>query len=475
MKTLIILGSGTAGLISALILRQRFDKLKIKIISSKDIGIIGVGEGTTEHWSEFTSFCGINVVDLIKQSDATFKFGVMFKDWSKKDYLQYVSPQSQQLLLAQYNFMWGKIISENIDPLDIHPNNIIKSEINKGEHPHQFHFNTMKLNEYLTHVCKARNIEFEDDIIENVSIKDGKIINLKGNKNHVADFYIDCSGFKRLLINKLEAKWISFREYLPMNEAIAFPTEDTEKYNAWTLAKAMDAGWLWRIPTWKRWGNGYVYNNNYMNAEKAQKEVEKYLNKKIKIFKHIKFDAGKLDRPWISNCCAIGLSANFAEPLEASNIGTTINQAFLLMHYLSNYTKEDINQYNLKCNDIFDNVRDFVLIHYLVKKDSSKFWKELKIKIPESLKDKLKMWKNRLPLGEDFDKNYLLFNQQNFILVLHGIGFFNKEKIKNEYTLSNDMLKDLSKNIWAEKLKKDEFKGLPHKEYLNYSYYHDEI
>ncbi len=78
MKTLLILGSGTAGLVSALILRQRFDKLKIKIISSKDIGIIGVGEGTTEHWSEFTSFCGINVVDLIKQSDATFKFGVMF-------------------------------------------------------------------------------------------------------------------------------------------------------------------------------------------------------------------------------------------------------------------------------------------------------------------------------------------------------------------------------------------------------------
>jgi tryptophan halogenase len=371
--------------------------------------------------------------------------------------------------------MWGKIVSENISPLDIHPKNIVQSKINKGEHPHQFHFNTIKLNEYLVNVCKARDIEFEDDVIEHVNIKDGKIINLKGKNTHSADFYIDCSGFKKLLINKLGAKWVSFKEYLPMNEAIAFPTEDTKEYNAWTLAKAMNAGWMWRIPTWGRWGNGYVYDNNYINAEEAQKEAEKYLNKKVKIFKNIKFDAGKVDRAWIENCCAIGLSASFAEPLEASNIGTTINQAFLLIHYLSNYTKEDIEQYNLKCNDIFDNVRDFVLIHYLVKKSSSKFWKELKIKIPESLKNKLEMWKNRLPLGEDFDKNYLLFNQQNFILVLHGIGFFNKSKIKQEYDLSNDMLKELSNNIFNEKIKKDEFEGLPHKEYLNYSYYHNGI
>ena len=132
---------------------------------------------------------------------------------------------------------------------------------------------------------------------------------------------------------------------------------------------------------------------------------------KIDIFKNIKFEAGTLDKSWEGNCAAIGLSSSFVEPLEASSLGTTINQIFLLTHLLPNYTKEDVDLYNKKFKKIVENIRDFIVMHYLVKKKDSKFWKELKLVLPETLKNNLNKWKHRLPIAEDFAGNYLLFSK----------------------------------------------------------------
>ena len=160
----------------------------------------------------------------------------------------------------------------------------------------QFNFNTFKLNEWLLKKCVERGIEIVDDDIEDIVVKDNKIIKLKGKQEHVADFFVDCTGFKRLLISKLGAKWKSYKKYLPMNEAIAFPTEDTLEYTPYTTAKAMSSGWMWRIPTNGRWGNGYVFNNKYINADQAKQECEDYLGQKIKIGKNIKFESGNTER-----------------------------------------------------------------------------------------------------------------------------------------------------------------------------------
>lgn len=465
MQKLTIVGSGTAGLVTALILRQRFEKLNITVISSSNIGIIGVGEGTTEHWSDFINFCGISAADLIKNADATFKFGVKFENWSKKDYLHYVNGYPHQHRFGQYPLLFGKFISEKIESSKIHPANILRNTIFDSHLPNQYHFNTQKLNDLLKNACLSRNIEIVEDEITDVIINNNKIKSIKGKKEYTSDFYVDCTGFKRLLISKLGATWEPYTE-LVMNEAIAFQTEDTDEYNCYTLARAMKAGWLWRIPTFGRWGNGYVYSNKYSNKEEAKKEVEKFLKQKIKIAKHIKFEAGRIKTPWINNCCAIGLSASFAEPLEASNIGVGINQAFLLIHYLSNYSKDDIEQYNQKCNSIFDNVRDFVLIHYMVDKKDSKFWKELKLKIPEKLNKKLKMWKNRLCINEDFDNNYLLFSEYNFLLVLYGIDFFDHKKILKEYKDLNPLAHNAADSLWNQFLDRKYDREISHKGYL---------
>ena len=175
MKSIGIIGSGTAGLVAALILRQRYLDYDITVVSSKEIGIIGVGEGTTEHWKDFSNFCGLNLTDCIVEADATFKFGVMFKGWSKKDYIHYIQERPQGLTLGQYPFFWGHFVSNNFSSQQIHPANTWKSLINKMEHPNQFHFNTYKLNKYLQNFCVSRNIKFIEDTIKEVNIKGDQI------------------------------------------------------------------------------------------------------------------------------------------------------------------------------------------------------------------------------------------------------------------------------------------------------------
>ena len=436
MKNLTIVGSGNAALVAALILNTKFPNLKIKIISSKNIGIIGVGESTNEHWGEFVGFTNLNIKELIKETDATFKYGLMFEDWTKHRFFHNTIDDIKDCKWGQYQAGLGYIVMNDFAPIQYTASQAFEHFISREALPRQIQFNSIKMNKYLSKIVKERKITFVEDEIKKVNIKDNKITSIKGkNKTYKSDFYIDATGYKKVLISKLGAKWESYSEYLKLNEAIAFETGDTKTYPPYTISKAMDCGWMWRIPTQGRWGNGYVFDNTYINADEAKKECEKVLGVKIKINKNIKFDPGSLDKPWIGNCLAVGLSASFVEPIESSSIGSTISQTFLAMHYMTHINQNDIDFYNYKYQKIVENIRDFVILHYLVNKKTSKFWKELKkrMKIPETLKTNLEKWKNRIPIQEDFAGNYLLFYPYNFTILLKELGVFNKEKIKEEF------------------------------------------
>ena len=212
----------------------------------------------------------------------------------------------------------------------------------------------------------------------------------------------------------------------------------------------MDYGWMWRIPVYGRWGNGYVFSNNYIDKDQAKQEIEKKLGREIEIARNIKFDPGKLNKSWIGNCCAIGLSSNFVEPLEATSIGTAIAQAFLLRDFIFNYKQEDINDYNHKIDLIMENVRDFIFLHYMIDKEDSPFWKDNKNKlIPDTLSYNLKKWKDKLPKTEDFTSTeYLLFREQNFTSVLHGLGFYKgNSNIDKEFNSFPEDIRDRIKEV----------------------------
>jgi flavin-dependent dehydrogenase len=448
IKKILIVGGGTAGLISALIIKRRFDYI-VDVVQSKEIGIIGVGEGSTEHFKEFMTYMNIDEKTIIKECGATYKTGIFFKNWSNKDYLHTVMAPFDYKN-GQYCFLYGKQISENKNYL--YPKNLLQNKLNKelllnySDVTNQYHFDNYKLNKFLVKKCKEFNINIFDDKIQNVLFNDnGEIQSVLGNKQkYEYDFYIDSSGFKRVIHSKLNSNWKSFSEYLNMNSAIVFPTKDEKNYNLWTLAKAMNYGWRFKIPVWGRHGNGYVFDSNYVTADQAKEELDKEFGYDVEISKEFKFDPGYLENVWIKNCVAIGLSGSFVEPLEATSIGTSIQQTFMLIHKLSNYNENDIKKYNKDFSSIMNNIKDFIFLHYMNNKNKNNMWDEISKKtIPDSLQEKLEIWKYRLPIKEDFnlESNYILFYESNFIIVLNGLNLINIENIKKEYENTSQWIK----------------------------------
>lgn len=450
MKILVV-GGGTAGLITATILKQYLN-VEIDIVQSSKIGIVGVGEGSTEIFLEYMKCVGIDHESLIRECDATYKSGIMFEGWSEKPYLHNVSSPFDSKY-SQYKYVYAKQISEKDSYMQssiLWNNTISKSYINKKDSApfNQFHFNTFKLNSFLTSKCISMGMQVFDDEIKDVNIdENGNITSITGQlKDYEYDFYIDSTGFKRLLIGKLGGKWNSFSKYLKMKAAITFPTPDQDEYNLWTIARAMDNGWMFRLPVWGRYGNGYIFDTDYTDIDSAKREVESIFGKEINFGKEFYFDAGALEKAWIGNCVAVGLSSIFVEPLEASSIGSSIQQAFLLMHRLLGYTNSSRDAYNKSFTELSINIRDFIVLHYITKKENSEFWRNIsKIDLPDTLQNKLNHWKNHLPILEDFSSNtdYIMFNDSHHIVVMHGLGLFDSNSIKKEYMM---LPKDVRQN-----------------------------
>lgn len=483
INNILIAGGGTAGFITALILRVKLNKdIKIKMLVPKSIGIIGVGEGSTEHFDAFIKFIDSDRTNFLIKTDATIKTGIRFKDWTKNEYMHSLSAGFTDVLgLDPITLLY--LMANNVPPkytTDYYTWNSLVGDFsdfygNKVSYGgyYQFHFNTFKLNEHLTHLAKLYDIEIVDDEIVDVTLGEKGIEKLKGKKEeYIADFYIDSTGFNRVLISKLGAKWNSYSKYLKLKEAIAFPTEDEPEYNMYTLSQAMNYGWRWKIPVWGRHGNGYIYDTDYINKDKAVEEVEKSLGKKIEVARHIKFTPGALDNVWIKNCVAVGLSANFIEPLEATSIGTSINQAFILMHSICSYNEDTIKSYNKTVRDMMENTRDFVALHYITERNDTQFWKDVKhVEVSDKLKFYLDIWKNRLITTFDMaDGVYDLFHSTNFNQIAYAHNLINTENLKKYLNgLDKTMIESTLQLTWSRTLNNKVAKNIPylsHKEYL---------
>jgi len=484
INSIAVVGGGTAGLVAALILKGRFPEVSVGIVKSAKIGIIGVGEGSTEHWTDFLKFLDVHFTEMIKKCDATFKCGIMFRNWAEKDYMHSVDSSWSSVPNAQHTPMAHKLIIDNASNKEFNPslswdNRIVwssddASELSKKQKYNQFHFNTHKLNEFLINVALNNGIEIQDDEINDVILNDrGEIDFIVGEKKtYKSDFFIDSTGFKRILISKLGAKWQSYSQYLKMKSAIVFPLGDTDEYNIWTLSQAMQYGWMFKIPVWGRSGNGYIFDSDYITAEQAKEEVEKFLGHEIHVSKVLKFDPGALDSVWIKNCCAVGLSASFVEPLEATSIGTSIQQVFLLMHRLPNYDEATIDKYNKDVNDILLNIRDYIILHYITKKNNSPFWKDIQsITLPHSLVSNLAKWHKNLPIADDFagETAYKLFGPSNYTQILAGLKLFDIDSIKTEYEMMHPAIKQRVETAIRERRSLETiYTSISHKQYIEH-------
>lgn len=443
MKKITILGAGTAGLVSALILKKSFPEYPVTVIESDSIGIIGVGEGSTEHWKQFVEYCDINIHRLIRETDAALKKGIRFENWNG-DGKSYYHSLGEPFFADMSHIVGDSLFSKSMVASGITTSDVLLDTnlVNMGGGVHtvnQYHFNTFKLNQFLHTICKERSIQFVNTTIKDVKFKpNGDVESLIGedDTSFEADVFIDSSGMKRVISSKMGVKWVSYRKYLPMNHALAFPTEDVSDLKPYTLSRALSSGWNWRISTQGRYGNGYVFCDDFIDSTKAHDEVQSVYSEEVKVAKDIKFEAGRVDKFWVNNCINIGLSSAFVEPLEASSIGHSILQAFAAAQVLQRWFVDGsgVETFNDRMIVSYDNIVDFIQLHYITKRNDTAFWRELPnimVKTP-FIQENLEVYKKSFPRQIDFNGQHLMFNSANWAQVMDGLDLFDREYIKKD-------------------------------------------
>ena len=463
MKSITVAGSGTAGLVTSLILRKAFPLLDITIVSSSKVGIIGVGEGSTEHWKSFMDMCDIPLAELLVRTRATHKNGIRFENWTNHtpDYFHSVVSVSTLTpfnVYALYNGLIrdGKLITENTASRAMVENKVQVNGMHRNVN--QYHFDTNALNEYLTDICRARNIKFIDSEIKSVIVSpengDIESIALADGTSVLSDFWIDATGMARLLISKVSNKgWKSFSDYLLLDSAIAFPTasDPSGEIRPYTRARAMGSGWVWEIPTQDRRGNGYVYSSSHISEDEAVSQVSSLIGQEITPAKSIKFTPGYLPEMWAKNCVAVGLASAFVEPIEATSIGGTIQQARCLVDNLSTYSHEKTavqKNFNKKMESMMENILCMISLHYISDRQDTEFWKDIyNLKRPDMLSEYIELWNERPPVHSDFKGfGYELFHAPHFYHVANGQGVISRE-MANKMLVSFNLVEEANKLV----------------------------
>lgn len=479
---IVIVGSGTAGLINALMLRKAFPVRPIAVVSSREIGIVGVGEGSTEHWRMFMNLCDIPVAELIVRTAATHKMGIRYKNWTNHtpDYFHSIStadPMGPFGALLLYN---GLNSEEKLLTNSLSTRGLVEGRVS-ADKPHdsvnQFHFDTFKLNEYLTSLCLKRNIRMVEGIVSSVSVspEDGYVESVTTDDGVVVEgsFFLDATGFRRVLCSAVgNTEWQGYGDYLPMNSAIAFPTPHPDDGRIWsfTWARAMKNGWSWEIPTQERRGNGYVFSDAFATEDEAVSEMSEMLGFAVEPARTIRFVSGYLKEQWTKNVVAVGLSSSFVEPLEATSIGSTIQQARSLCLCLSSFRRGDTatqRRHNKDMAAMMENILAMVFLHYMTDRDDTEMWRSrASVAPPPYLAELLELWSERPPTERDIPGNgYEMFLAPHFWHVAQGQGLIPRDR-SAQVVSAFGMADRVSAEIWEYKKRQNDHHLVDHLESL---------
>jgi tryptophan 7-halogenase len=474
IKKIVIVGGGTAGWISAAMLAKHHgqDKnsgLEITLIESDQIPTVGVGEGTFPTMRKTLMSIGISETELIRRCDATFKQGAKFVSWRKNDKNEfYYHPFNVPSGYGKFDLSayWQKEanrkqygrFAEAVDFQDqiceagLAPKKIVTPEY-QAVLNYAYHFDASKVANLIKEKAIELGVKHVVDKVLDVNIdSNGYITTLITEKNGQieGDLFIDCSGFAGLLINKtMKIPFKSARKYLFNDFAIAaqIPYDEGEDIACHTIATGQKAGWTWDIGLSSRKGMGYVYSSAHTSHEEAINTFANHIGPKAKNldFRRIPFDSGYREKFWHKNCVAIGLSAGFLEPLEASALILVDNSVEWLSERLpADFTAMNIiaKQFNSGFIKKWDAIIDFLKLHYaLSERTDEPYWLDniQKETLSERLQDLLELWKYHPPHINDTDAQFDVFPIASIQYVLYGLNF-KTELSKQDYLYNNDKL-----------------------------------
>ncbi|MEV5975392.1 tryptophan halogenase family protein [Streptomyces sp. NPDC052114] len=463
-----IVGGGTAGWMTASYLKAAFgERIDVTLVESGHVGAVGVGEATFSDIRHFFEFLGLKEKDWMPACNATYKLAVRFENWREKDhYFYHPFEQMRSVNGFPLTDWWLKqgptdrfdkdcfVMSSVIDagrsprmldgtlidqPFDEGADEMqgltMSEHQGKTQFPYAYHFEAALLAKYLTKYSTDRGVKHVVDDVQQVNLDERGWISGVTTAEHgdlTGDLYIDCTGFRSLLLNKaLEEPFISYADTLPNDSAVALQVPmDMEKrgIRPCTTATAQDAGWIWTIPLMGRVGTGYVYAKDYTTPEEAERTLREFVGPAAADVSanHIKMRIGRSENSWVKNCVAIGLSSGFVEPLESTGI-------FFIHHAIEqlakNFPGEDWNPthqklYNKAIAHVMDGVREFLVLHYVAaKRADNQYWRDTKTRaIPDALAERIESWKTQLPDSESVFPYYHGLPPYSYMCILLGMG-----------------------------------------------------
>jgi tryptophan halogenase len=442
----VIVGGGTAGwMAAASLVRLLPHACTVRLVESQEIGIVGVGEATLPHLRAFVQTLGIDEAEFMKTTHATFKLGIDFRDFGRigTSYLHPFGDFARPVNDVPFYHYWLRMRAEGRrDSLFDYSVANVMSDAGRFVPPstdpaslmstisYAYQFDATLFAPYLRAYSEARGaLRTEGKVVEveqDPESGDVRAIRLESDERIEGDLFIDCSGFRSLLLaGTLEVPWEDWSQWLPCDRACALPcTPPPGPIEPLTRATAMTAGWRWRIPLQHRVGNGYVYSSAHLSDDEAAAAITGAIEgEPMAEPRVLKFRAGRRRNSWSHNVVALGLASGFLEPLESTSIYLVQAGITELVELFPHGAIEpaDRNEFNRKVDLEYDRIRDFLILHYhATTRDDSDFWNHVRtMEVPDSLQEKIELWRKEARVAR---YNSGLFHEPSWVSVYIGQG-----------------------------------------------------
>lgn len=470
INRVVIVGGGTAGWMAAASLSHFLANkpINITLIESTTIGTVGVGEATIPSIVQFNHSIGLDELDFIRATRASFKLGIQFENWRNigeqffhpfsdygidfngvefQHYFYRLKKNNAMQNLHDYSISCQLAKHNNFaQPLESPQNPL-------ADYSYAYHFDATLYAKVLRELSLSRGVIHLDQKVERVNLRtdEGFIESLLLDNGQLiaGDLFIDCTGFKGLLIEEcLNTGYEDWQDWLLCDSAVAVQCENSGEPSPYTRTTALDAGWMWRIPLQHRMGNGYVFSSRFLDKEKATETLlEKITGKPINHPKPFTFKAGRRKKVWNKNCYALGLASGFLEPLESTSISLIQTGITHLLTFFPDMSFDQamINEVNRRHQLEMERIRDFIILHYkLTQRSDTEFWRYCQaMKIPSSLQHKIDLFKS---CGYLLQHEPEAFEKSSWLSIYHGFGV-EPERTDNriDHVSENDIADQLAK------------------------------
>ncbi|MEU0399872.1 tryptophan halogenase family protein [Streptomyces sp. NPDC006197] len=463
-KSVVIVGGGTAGWMTAAYLKATFgDRLAVTLVESKNVPTVGVGEASFSTIRHFFAYLGLAETDWMPECHGTYKLAIRYDNWRAKGhhfYHPFERPRTVEgVSLADWWLhkrpsadydrdcsLIAALCEANRSPrqlggsllgLDAGEREAERSTMAEqtAQFPYAYQFDATLLARFLTRYGTDRGVRHVlDDVVDTEVDERGDItrVRTKESGDLTGDLFIDCTGFRSMLLNKrLEVPFLSYQDTLPNDSAVALrvPMEMSDQgMGPYTRASAQDAGWIWTIPLFGRIGTGYVYASDYCTPDEAERTLREYVGPAAKDLtaNHIRMRIGRSENSWVNNCVAIGLSSGFVEPLESTGIFFIQNAIEQLVKHFPGGRDDDRlrKSYNRQVANVMDGVREFLVLHYVAaKRTDNQYWRDAKTRtMPDALAERIEQWKVKLPDPDTVFPYYHGFEPYSYTAMILGLG-----------------------------------------------------